>query len=476
MLRWRSPADHLQRNVPESHPNDRIFQVPWPEEVTVDLCDRASLTSFWKNTVAHIYPVGAPRIVAALADLLNGLYYFIEYRNYLLCVIRNLEKMITVSYCTERISILVLDHSRKNVARLTPIDCTKVRQLAMAFEEALKEMLQYEVSEANLFMFSSQFHLVSEHCRQMLSSLGLNDLPSDHGNLWRCTASILDIAVASYVGAHIRSLKTNFTSPVRIHPYFIFRKRSFLCLGNFLNGRQAWVLEATSKNHPPLSESSLYISTDAAIFADIWGPMWESRLASDPTKIIRYNVGNGMILPWQHSTTNRKESVQEIQSNEIFCHWISDVESKTALYMEGPSEETLSPVDILLIGANVQLGVNPDCKCPLGPVKQRLRDSGCLHEAGTIAKSHYKDADTVQFQVGWSGVTAGIQRSYKLRERTWKQSLVERWKSDPEGRNPRVLEYRIGVEVSVCTQNARRRRLITMLGSNDAELSQRAGN
>lgn len=61
---------------------------------------------------------------------------------------------------------------------------------------------------------------------------------------------------------------------------------------------------------------------------------------------------------------------------------------------------------------------------------------------------------------------AAAQRTYKLRGRNWKEALIEDWKNNPEGRNVRILEYKFRVKVSSCTQNARRRRLITLLGSN----------
>jgi hypothetical protein len=47
----------------------------------------------------------------------------------------------------------------------------------------------------------------------------------------------------------------------------------------------------------------------------------------------------------------------------------------------------------------------------------------------------------------------------------WKEALVGLWTSHPEERNVRIWEYNSGVEVSSCTYNARRRRLITLLGT-----------
>ncbi len=51
-------------------------------------------------------------------------------------------------------------------------------------------------------------------------------------------------------------------------------------------------------------------------------------------------------------------------------------------------------------------------------------------------------------------------------ERTWKEFIIETWKNDPRRRVARILEFWLGVEVSMCTRNARRQRLITLLGSD----------
>lgn len=193
--------------------------------------------------------------------------------------------------------------------------------------------------------------------------------------------------------------------------------------------------------------------------------MWGSRLHSSISEIVSYHVGNGKIIPWQHPQREEDASMPMLRSTEIFCHWISDEQEMSDGNLRGKSQRTFNQNNLLLIGAYVRLQPNAYCRCPIDAIKRRLRDSGALHEAGTISKSRYKDSDTVLFQVGWSGVNAGVQRSYKFRERTWKQSLVEQWKNDPDSRNPRILEYKLGVEVSICTQNARRRRLIAMLGS-----------
>jgi hypothetical protein len=62
-------------------------------------------------------------------------------------------------------------------------------------------------------------------------------------------------------------------------------------------------------------------------------------------------------------------------------------------------------------------------------------------------------------------VKGSAQRTYKRRGKTWKEAWTEAWRNNPESRNIRILEFKFGVEVSACTYNARRRRLVSLLGS-----------
>jgi hypothetical protein len=55
--------------------------------------------------------------------------------------------------------------------------------------------------------------------------------------------------------------------------------------------------------------------------------------------------------------------------------------------------------------------------------------------------------------------------TYKRRKgQNIKDTLVERWRNT-KNRNPGKLEAFYGVEVSLCTHNARRRRLLELLNS-----------
>ena len=292
---------------------------------------------------------------------------------------------------------------------------------------------------------------------------------------------ILDIAVISYVGAHLP--RDWFPDKVisapsnKGYPRFCFKQRSFKCLDSFLSGCKAWVCHRLPEAHlipstPKSFEPELYLATDAATFADIWGPMWSEKYFIDNDYIWRYRVGSGVLVAWKSDDEKTSRTANHysnypplLASNERLCHWISDRDYNQDHQRKSISEHPLRRDDILVIGAGEILKPNVNCSCNRVATKQKLRDGGFFHEPQTSNKRRYIESETVLAQVGWSGISAGLQINYKIRERTWKQVIVERWKNEPERRVPRILEYWLGVEVSMCTQNARRRRLISLLGS-----------
>ncbi len=334
--------------------------------------------------------------------------------------------METASYCCTRISILVLDNTRNNVARLVPIYCYKIRALASAFEKYLEYVIQSPEDgwESRLVSGSGK---VSLDCLSMLTELGLAASVEDMSNTWFSAVLVLDTAILSYVGAHVEHFDRSMndvvvlpsmgTRPSRYFPMpssqspnsvfqdaqsqwtgvqqisfqslnscwgsaptrLLFEKRSFSCLDNFLRHKTAWVCRNRPIDDGKLVESvdgqpSLFLSTDAESFADIWGPMWSSHYKDHPDQIVHFNVGNGMILPWKESEESKTTQVQMMQS-EIFggsreeklCHWISDMDAQVDSTLKDARGKYLFPGDQLLIGAGRKLEVNHSCK----PVRPR---------------------------------------------------------------------------------------------------------
>lgn len=422
------------------------------------------------SAMAH-YVYNSPN---TLDRAIENMFHLVECRNIILWVMQSVEAMEKASYCGDFISILVIDKAGHNVARLLPIQCHKIRQLATAFEDCLSQVIGLHRFTTFLDTEMTFAKELSKVCQELLSGLGLNVPVAHRTELWRCAVHVLDVAVLSYAGAHTQFFSTTgfkcFTlpGPFLEKQHFMFRRRSFLCLDGFLGGKQAWVLEWY---HPDVSQINLpplYLSADATTFADIWGPMWKVCALRngqvDNDHILQYNIGNGVILPWSLPSSDSQSSIS-CRKNEVLCHWVSDKGSGEMGDVVGSSGVHLQPNDVLLIGASAKLNYNPRCNLSTDKLKQRLRDANSLFELGTMKNTRILDSEAVQIQIGPSYVKGSAQRTYKRRGVTWKEAWTEAWRNNPESRNIRLLEFKFGVEVSACTYNARRRRLISLFGS-----------
>lgn len=440
-------------------------------------------------------------------------FHFLECRNIIQNVAENIELMQSARYCSTIVSILVTDDTRHNVARLLPIKCLVIFELANAFESCLRKLMWSWKLDPE---YCSRIVLKSDAfagCKSILESLGVHKRSwGSPSQILRDAVHILDVGALSYAGAHTsmiegmgrlktfqgsillpnldclditsRSRSSGILPTEQLEPSIAFQSRRFLCLDKFLGCTMAWVCEVKN-TFMPRSEASLggwtkpmYLSTDAETFADIWGPMWSRCNISDPEEILHYCVGNGVITPWEeHSqvphvpnleplATEPQKAPCEVRTGERLCHWVHDRQCEDMQIMRDASATPLRKSDLLLIGARIHLKKNTLCQQSPNRVREKFRNTNCFQFAGTIKRKWIKDSKTVLTQVGYSGVVIGGQANYKLRERNWKQVVVERWRNEPNKRNPLILQHQLAVEVSMCTQNARRQRLITVLGSS----------
>lgn len=104
---------------------------------------------------------------------IQNLYHFIECRHVILWIIDSIEVMEKASYCGDFISMLVLDKASCDVARLLPIKCSKIKQLATAFESCLFQLTTLDLSTP-LFDTNADFAKeATEICQEMLSELSI---------------------------------------------------------------------------------------------------------------------------------------------------------------------------------------------------------------------------------------------------------------------------------------------------------------
>lgn len=167
------------------------------------------------------------------------------------------------------------------------------------------------------------------------------------------------------------------------------------------------------------------------------------------------------------------------QAHNILGLSTTSSETSEADFGEEPLE-SFKTTDLLLIGADSGLPfhdrqtVDPRmkwkaCHCSTENIKQQLKEAGRLDRIITSRAYRHTDSQQASLIVGSHGFQAGRARTFKdNREESLKTRFLDEWENQPDSREPRELENYWGVTVSLCTGNARRVRLVEILGSDSA--------
>ena len=202
------------------------------------------------------------------------------------------------------------------------------------------------------------------------------------------------------------------------------------------------------------------MSTTIVDLVDLWGPAWKlekERASSGKDQGYYYAIGTGAIGAWGQS--GESSPVTEYD-DEALCHFVG---SRARLEHEIKPLTALT-TSKLIIGATQagKLEENISCRVP----RYECFPGKDLRSHGTTLASTYNASTTLMFSAGYSGTQIGVSKQYQRRPPTTrKQILLEKWTLAPDKRNPSTLLLWCGLEVSLCTRNARRRRLIEVLGS-----------
>ena len=410
---------------------------------------------------------------------------------------------------------------RENVVEMTRISVNGITAILQSFKEATPEILR-ALSENRLH--EVDFSRIQERFRAIMEPLGLWDvdamnklgkvIPQQHleptnvvvevhtaiFSHWRSMLGVLDLIVLSYTGAHVLDMQELYLplpghlsmpkerlrwpcgpKPLPLSGGFKLRSLPLNCLSDFLRHRNVWVFGRAGRAPP---SSRAYLSTDIETLADIWGPLWSVADQSSPDIVVKYNAGEGSIVPWDHDPTKHPALVD----GERLCHWtktyaslnLSDqvlpqqsnsvsvspelVKSNQKNHVEG--ESGLERGIQLLIGA----GEVPQlrwrrCKCSIDDLTQKLKDYERLSPLMPSKAYRYVDSYQSSFVIGSHGVQVGRNRTVKDKKGTpLKMALLEQWENSPSSRKPREFENYWGVAVSLCTMNAVRVRLVNVLG------------
>ena len=448
------------------------------------------------------------------------------YQSILLAAFSNIRRMQAFGFVQNQISLLVSDKSRLSVADLIPIPINNIENLAKNFNSAVifTDNSNFLPQDLGCIVL-----LLTKFCNEILQSVQLSSCPpyidtsdyydtEDECCLCLCnTVRLLDIAVLAYAGAHIDPILGQMcgfnmdeeSSLGTVYSQFIpgiqLYRRPLKCLSPLLGDAQAWVFALPDH----ISDGELYVSTKAEVFADIWGPMWKVSHESDGS-ILHYNVGSGSIVPWDAKPGQHPR----LKGNERMGHWMpgsrlsdhgankeqnpwlaspispineqfgdsdsSESEPDDQVENSGVNTDTFgdwntyakthpfSGNERLLIGARTSPKlVWNTCRCSTHKFTHRLRENQQLHFLETSGLFHYVDSRNISMVAGSRGFALGLNVNIKTQTgRSWKEVLLEVWENQPDRRNPQVFESFWGVEVSLCTRNARRVRLTELLGTD----------
>ncbi|MCJ1229759.1 hypothetical protein MMC12_006429 [Toensbergia leucococca] len=293
-------------------------------------------------------------------------------------------------------------------------------------------------------------------------------------------SAILSKALYYQCDVHISS---NFDSGPEIEivnygrhyfPGLFFQPRGLECMSSFIQGRDIWVLMQYPTRSglyfyvsptvmddemlPPLSYISLsHIRTTITDLTRIWGPIWTASGLQDENIWIWYRLPSGYI-----GAPERRREDMIFESDESPCHFSTDVGD----FGTCPSARFFVPdLPYLLIGHGLPAALIQHESCQTDS-KTGL-EGMALQPIGTLKPFKYKDSSAFNINVGWGGTSASWSTQIKTNPGVVaKESLLQRWRLEPEFRNARLLLLWYGVEVSLCTRNARRCRLIDLLRSH----------
>ncbi|KAL4861747.1 hypothetical protein BDV12DRAFT_179827, partial [Aspergillus spectabilis] len=283
-------------------------------------------------------------------------------------------------------------------------------------------------------------------------------------------AKFLDLAIVCFSGAHLEPFDDKFLGRPNLALFLcdslVLHRRPLNCLDECLGQQPVWVFEdvGTAQHY---ACNPMYVSTTISDLHDVWGPVWvsipvveekEERKSLPPWSgpVVSYNIGRGRIIPWQQQRDEPEATI-----NEFLAHWTTDEWELSNV----PTFPASSSEPRFLIGAT-RLSVNESCKLKVDQWTLSVKTCQLLEVPGTSASKREQDAQT--FTVGYNafGVTAGYQEQWKRRSgSTLKDRTLVSWMNEPEARNPSIMADRLAVEISACSGNARRQRLVRVLAS-----------
>ncbi|MCJ1248090.1 hypothetical protein MMC30_005305 [Trapelia coarctata] len=397
----------------------------------------------------------------------------IESRNILITICQTTEYLQDIGICTAGISFFAAKDHRTAELKMIPLEdiVTWIKRINRTVRVRLGELDRRSVSQDGITTWETK--QIQRLMRDPLEAIertprtsclwGYDPLKSG-AELWLLIAQALDLAVVSYCGAHLEAGEDNYNAMYLYYtsrlgesgdgsPDWIFSPIRLDCLDGLLQKKNIWILESRTGSR---ITSPARVSASIEDLADIWGPVWKlvETAAIDPGAVSQcyYGIGPGAIVRWP--------SDSQIPGGAINCHYLPSVSELGPEILKIDASQNAK----LLIGAPFHDLLAMRSSCTSSQTENLCGLN--LRPLGTSERSRFRDATTYNLAVGYSGTQIGASRTYKLRDvMTQKQRILSKWRLEPEKRNPNMLSLWYGLEVSLCTRNASRRRLLHLLGS-----------
>ena len=257
----------------------------------------------------------------------------------------------------------------------------------------------------------------------------------------------------------------------------MFRPRGLGCIGGLIQYRNVWVLEqlpstgnirpyvspptveSRMRGHPVSLRPGSYVRTTISDLARIWGPIWKASELTEGDSWVWYRLPGGYI---GSPRIGHPDFQVANEVDEAPCHFSTTVDGE---FSECPSSHFFVPdLPYILIGHGLPKGLVARKSCPTS--SETGLDGMALQSIGTLKPFKYKDSSSFNIGIGHGGAQVNWNTQFKTNPGIlMKQSLLDRWNFEPKFRNSRLLLLWYGVEVSICTRNARRCRLVDLLRS-----------
>ena len=259
------------------------------------------------------------------------------------------------------------------------------------------------------------------------------------------------------------------------YPGLMFHPQGLQCMGDLIQYRNVWVLEQfhdgrsnypyvcppavsfTERDLSPPFRPLSFVRATIMDLARIWGPIWKASELTEGNSWLWYRLPGGYIGAPGHQSFQIATEVDEAPS-----HFSTTMSGD---FGECPSSQFFVPnLPYLLIGHGLPDGLVSRNSCPMN--LETGLEGMALQSIGTVKPFKYKDSSSFNIAVGHGGAQVSWSTQIKINPGIlMKQSLLDRWMLEPQFRNPRLLLLWYGVEVSLCTRNARRCRLVDIIQS-----------